>query len=284
MFVLPSPHVETAAANAAATPGRVHLEFVHNGTRTVVTRAYATSPLRLLTPVNHGPGAWVYTSTFGGGFVDGDDMTLNVNVRPGATAVLATQASTKIYRSPRGTCMQLNAYVDDGVLFVLPDPVVPFAGARYRQEQRFSVSPGGSLLVVDAWSAGRCASGERWRFLEYSSLLKITVDDRLLVHDSLALRAADGDMPRRFGRFNALATVAIVGPVFRADTERLLMWSAGQHAAVRADQLVTVAPLSDKGCLVRIIGASAEKVGQTVRALLDFVPPLLGDNLWSRKG
>lgn len=283
MFVLPSPHVETAAADAAATPGRGHLEFVHNGARTVVTRAYATSPLRLLTPANHGRGAWVYTSTFGGGFVDGDDVTMDVNVRPGATALLATQASTKIYRSPRGTCMQLNAHVDDGVLFVLPDAVVPFAGSRYRQEQRFSVSAGGSLLVVDALSGGRCASGERWKFLEYSNLLKITVGNRLLVHDALALRAADGDMMRRFGRFNALATVAVVGPAFRDHTDRLLTWSAGQPAVLRADQLVTVSPLLEKGCLVRIIGASAEKVGHTVRALLDFVPPLLGDNLWSRK-
>lgn len=283
MFVLPPPHVEKTAANAAVAPGRGHLEFVHNGARTVVTRAYATSPLRLLTPANHGRAAWVYTSTLGGGFVDGDQMTIDVDVKPGAAALLSTQASTKVYRSPRGTAMGIDAHVDDGVLFVLPDPVVPFAGARYRQEQRFSVSPGGSLLVLDALLAGRCASGERWRFLEYSSLLKITVGDRLIVHDALALRAADGNMMRRFGRFTALATVAIIGRAFRDDIERLLMWSAGQNAGRRPDQLVTVAPVSDEGCLVRIIGTSGEKVSQTVRALLDFVPRRLGDDPWSRR-
>jgi urease accessory protein len=283
MFVLPSPQVETAAPNAAVTPARGHLEFVNDGTRTVVTRAYATSPLRLLTPANHGRAAWVYTSTLGGGLVDGDQLTIDVDVKPGASALLSTQASTKVYRSARGTGMQLDAHVDDGVLFVVPDPVVPFAGARYRQVQRFSVSPAGSLLVIDAVVAGRCASGERWKFLEYSGLLAITVGDRLIVHDALALRAGDGNILRRFGRFNALATVVVIGRAFRDDIDRLLMWSAGRQAAPRQDLLVTVSPVSDKGCLVRLIGTSGEKVSQTVRALLDFVPARLGDDPWSRK-
>src|SRR5687768_4572798 len=84
-------------------PGRGRLRVVRAGGRSVVTRAYATSPLRLLTPANHGSAAWIYTSSYGGGFVDGDRVELDVEVAEGAAAFVSTQAATKVYRSPNGT-------------------------------------------------------------------------------------------------------------------------------------------------------------------------------------
>src|SRR5207245_10808543 len=53
-----------------------HLAFERAGTATALRRAYAESPLRLLTPRNHGNAAWVYTSTLGGGLLDGDGVRL----------------------------------------------------------------------------------------------------------------------------------------------------------------------------------------------------------------
>ena len=113
--------------------------------RSRATRVYATSPLRMLTPVNHGHAAWVYMSSYGGGLVDGDRVSLDVTVERGATAFLSTQASTKVYRSREGTASRLEALVDDDALLVFaPDPVVCFAGARYRQWQRITLAPRGT--------------------------------------------------------------------------------------------------------------------------------------------
>src|SRR5262245_41650827 len=97
------------------------------GSRSLVTRAFAASPLRLLMPRNHGHAAWVYTSTYGGGLVDRDALHLDLDVGPHAAALLATQAATKVYRSPHGTSMTMTARVaDHGLLVVAPDPVVCF--------------------------------------------------------------------------------------------------------------------------------------------------------------
>ena len=93
------------------------LSFCRVGTSTVIDSAFATSPLRLLTPRNHGGGAWAYTSTLGGGLVDGDAIRLHVKVGPGAAAALFSQGENRVYRSPGGCRSDLIA---DPWLQVIP--------------------------------------------------------------------------------------------------------------------------------------------------------------------
>src|SRR3954465_1338836 len=77
------------------------LAFERAGAATVVREAYADSPLRLLTPWNHGNSSWVYTSTLGGGFVDGDHVRLRISVGEDARAFVSSQGPARIYRSPQ---------------------------------------------------------------------------------------------------------------------------------------------------------------------------------------
>jgi urease accessory protein len=252
--------------------------------QSVVTRAFATSPLRLLTPANHGHAAWVYTSNYGGGLVDGDRVVIDVEVESGAAAFVSTQASTKVYRSPRGTSAELRGRVGpDGLLIVAPDPVVCFAGARYRQVQRFQVADSAALVVIDCVLSGRCAAGERWAFSEYRSLIEISMGDRLLVHDALALRASDGDLARRLGRFDVLAVAVVAGRALHGEVESLLAAASRYPVARRADQLIMASSVGEDGCILRVAGTSGEQVGRTLRELLRFIPARLGDDPWRRK-
>ena len=73
---------ENIALQMTDSPGTGLLDVVRVDRRSVVRRAYATSPLRLLTPKNHGSAAWVYASSYGGGLVGGDDLRLTVTRRP----------------------------------------------------------------------------------------------------------------------------------------------------------------------------------------------------------
>ena len=250
----------------------------------MVTRAFATSPLRLLTPANHGSAAWVYTSSYGGGLVDGDHVDLSIDVGPGAAAFMSTQASTKVYRSPHGTSAELRGRVGlDGLLVVAPDPVVCFAGARYRQVQRFHVEEGGTLIVIDAVVSGRHAAGERWAFSEYRSLIAVTAGDRLLMHDPVVLRQSDGELAGRLGRFDVLAVVVLVGRSLLREAEKLVAAVSARRIVRRADQLIAASRLGEDGCLLRLASTSIEQLGRTVRELLRFVPERLGDDPWTRK-
>jgi urease accessory protein len=279
---VPASTVPTAARSIA---GRGRIGVVRQGTRSVVSEAFATSPLRLLTPSNHGTAAWVFLSSYGGGLVDGDHTALDIRVETGASAYVSSQASTKVYRSPQGTSATVIMHVDDAALLVwMPDPVVCFGSSRYRQRQECHLSPDGALVMVDWMTSGRHASGERWDFDEYSSAIAVTRSGRLVAHDSVALRAADGDLQLRMGRFNVLATAVVVGTLLLERAETIIARAAHRPVVAAADVLISAAPLRERaGCVVRIAGPSVQHVGATIRETLDFVPVLLGEDPWARK-
>lgn len=259
------------------------VRVVRSGCRSVVIRARATSPLKLLTPRNHGAAAWVYSANYGGGLVGGDTLRLAVEVGPGAMALLTTQASTKVYRSHQGTSADLDAVVEDeGTLVVWPDPVVCFAGSTCSQTQRFDLRRGAGLVVVDWFSSGRHAAGERWAFDRYSSRIAIGIDGRLVLYDALALSAADGELPARMGRFDVVATVAITGTHLRRHAADALARVAQTPLRARSNLLLAGSPI-DGGCTLRLAGVTFEEVERAVCDVLDFVPSLLGDNPWARK-
>lgn len=274
---LPEPGVARRAGHGRFTVERA-------GGRSVVRRAYATSPLRLLTPKNHGHAAWIYTSSYGGGLVDGDDIAIEASVGRGAAAFLSTQSATKVYRSPRGTRVALDAEVGEGALLVVaPDAVICFGGSRYRQTQRIAVAAGGGLVLVDWVTSGRRESGERWAFEEYVSRTVIHQAGRLVVHDAVALRVSDGSLAARFGRYDVLAVAVLLGRGLEGEIERLAARVRAEPVERRAGRLVAFSQVEPGGGVLRIAGRTVEDVDDVLRDLLGFVPRLLGDSPWARK-
>jgi urease accessory protein len=271
------------------TPGSGALRIGRRGDVSVAERVCAASPLRLLTPRNHGGAAWVFTSSFGGGLVDGDRQFLDVEVGAGASAYLSTQASTKVYRSVRGATVELRARVDEQALLVLaPDPVVCFADSRFHQRQEFDLAASASLVAVDWVTSGRRESGERWAFASYTSHLIARLDRRLVVHDAMALRREDGDLGARMGRFDVLAIVLVLGTPLLPHATALVHGLENEPVRRTPSLLAVATPVTHQqfgtvGCVLRIAGQSVEAVGVSIRSALSFVPPLLGDDPWLRK-
>src|SRR5262249_42225773 len=159
-----------------------------------------------------------------------------------------------------------------------PDPVVCFAGARYEQTQHFDLVDDGSIVLMDSFSSGRRAFGERWAFEEYVSRISIRRNGRLHVYDAVALRSADGDLASRMGRFDVLGLIAFVGTALHAEIRAVVAKAAAAPVPRQPDQLVAVTPFDELGCVVRILGRSAEQVTATMRDLACSVPTLLGDD------
>lgn len=278
--------VLTSGSGFEVRPGTGRLQFEHVRGTTVLTRAVATSPLRVLNPKSAGRSAWVYLSTYGGGLVGGDSVDVAIDAGPRAEVLIATQASTKVYRSSCGASQRLHARAADGSLLVLlPDPVTAFAGSRYAQEQHIELHEAASLVLVDWLTAGRMASGERWQFDGYTSRMFVRRSGALLLHDAASLMPEDGSVAGRMNRFNCVATVVVTGPAVRAAAARLAGEIGTAPLARAADVLMSAAPLAggDDGTLLRVAGMSVEQVGGALRRFLNFVPSLLGDDPWSCK-
>ncbi|NMO19658.1 urease accessory protein UreD [Pyxidicoccus fallax] len=264
--------------------GSARLAFERSGSRTVVRTALAHSPLRLLTPRNHGHAAWAYTSSFGGGLVDGDHLALEVDVASGATAFLSTQGANRVYRSPRGCRSDLTARVEEGALLaVVPDPTVCFTGARYAQTLDVRLAAGASLVLADVVTSGRDASGERWAFAHYTSALRVRVGERALVDERWLLDPTHGPLAERLGRFNAMASVLLVGPVLASAREALAAHVSALPVSSRAAIIPSASPLGTEGLLLRAAAVSVEELLCTTRQWLSFLPPLLGDDPWARR-
>eukprot|EP01051_Picozoa_sp_SAG22_P022609 SAG22_NODE_5483_length_1006_cov_1.211687_1_plen_267_part_00 len=174
--------------------GGARLEVSEVLGKSTITKAAWANPLRLLTPVTAastgaaGPAVgavaganWVYSTTFGGGLVGGDTITMDAAVGPGCTCALMTQASTKVYPTPaaldgaaRVTRQHTNVSVGPaGLVAILPDPLTCYTDSLFEQNTAVELAEGGSVVSVDWISAGRLQRGslaaERWAFELYDS-------------------------------------------------------------------------------------------------------------------
>ncbi len=262
---------------------RSQLRVSRSGPGSSVTGARSETPLRLLTPKNHGHAAWVFQSSHGGGFVGADQVELSVEVEPGAALFLSSQASSKVYRAARSR-FTLEARVGPGATLVSwPDPVACFQGASLTQRQRFALDPGASLLLVDGWTAGRASNGERWAFAQLDASLEVEVEGVRCLQDGWLLSGEHGDLEARMGPLDAFATVVLAGP--RLDAARAAVEEAGRvPLRPLAEAALLTCARWEWGTVARLGAPSAEALAVALRGLLrEHVAALLGDDPCARK-
>lgn len=247
-------------AKARSGHGRIVARRV--GDRTELAVSQASSPVRFVRPTFPGsPSAAVCVVTFGAGLKDGDAISIDVVVERGATLVLFTQASTKVFRGR--SRQSLKARVEDGgTLVALPDPVAPFAAADY--EQRIDVAlegPEARCVLLDGVTSGRPAYGERWAFTRVDLRTVVRREGSVVLHDALRLDARDGTIARRMDRFESLLTLVSVGAPVRGESD------------ITPDVTIAASSRNDVA-LVRIAATSPERALAAARACLRNLPEM----------
>jgi urease accessory protein len=290
------------APPAAAGIARLAFRRRAVGGKTAIATAYAASPLRLLTPGNHGDAAWVFLANLGGGLVDGDRVDVDVDVGQDASALLGTQASTKIYRSPAGGpggWHRMSARVaPGGTLAIASDPIVCFAGARYEQAVEIELAPSASLWLLDGYSCGRSARGERWAFSRYASRTIVTRGGRRSIVDATRLDPGPGPLAERMGRFDIVLSLLVVGPRFAASRAAMLeshrdgpasspLPHGELEGSVRLPSnetiLVAASPLDGDACILRVAAERFEAASRALRSSFASLARVLGDDPFARK-
>ncbi len=200
----------------SAQRGHAHLTVETVFGQSTVTSTCATSPMKILVPQSRGISVWACTSSFGGGLVAGDETRLDLSIGAGARCFVGTQASTKIYRNPsRLPCSHITrAHLKSNSLLIFaPDPVQAFADSAYTQRQEFHLADGAGLALVDWFTSGRAARGERWAFNRLQSRNDVFLSGERIFMDSILLDSADGSLTsaHRTGRFNCFALLLFIG-------------------------------------------------------------------------
>jgi urease accessory protein len=273
--------------NSVHGPGRGSLEIDVVSGQSAVVSARASSPLKLLIPRSRGPSVWAYLSSFGGGFVAGDETSLDIRLGAETRAFVTTQASTKIYRNPNllPCGHRLKTNLEKGsILMLAPEPIQAFAGSIYSQRQEFRLQTGAGLVLLDWFCSGRTACGERWAFTRLQSSNELFIDGERILIDSLLLDPSEGplDNVHRLGRFNCLAVIVVIGSPLAEKAASLLADVSAQPVTRHASLIVTASPIHD-GTLLRVAGERVEDVGREIHRRLAFTSEILEDEPWSRK-
>lgn len=254
-----------AALSRVGRDGHLRLAFERRGPGTVLTRSGFTLPLQVLAPLAlDDPAAIVSVLNPTGSLLGGDRLVVEVEVGRQAHACLITPSATKVHRAEGEPAVQdVRLRVGAGAFLEwIPDHTIPFAGADFRQSIEVQLGEGAALVLVDAFSAGRVARGERWRFARLESALRIrdtlgwVLIDRFVLSPEHAWDGLGGTEGAPY-----FATIAIVGELDPGDLSRRLSGSGGSSLAVGT--------LPGRGALVRCLASDAPALGQAIQLTWD---------------
>jgi urease accessory protein len=237
-------------------------------------------PLRVVRAFPQPDGAaLVHLHNVSGGVLGGDDLALNVAVGPNAAATLTTPGATRLYRCRAGDAPARQrtdvTVAAGGLLEILPDPLIPFAGSRYRQETRITLGADAGLFWWETVAPGREAGGERFAYEDLHLTMDIVANGRPIAIERTRLQPAlrRPDSPARLGPFGYFATLYIcrVGlehARWLALEEHLAAIAAGRTEPGRA--VWAVSTLTAHGLVIRALAMNGR---ETAAGLVEFWQP-----------
>ena len=255
----------TTSAARVGRDGALAVRFERRDARSVLAGCRWTTPLQVMAPValdDHAAVVSILNPT--GGLVGGDRLAIDVTVSADAHACLTTPSATKVYRTAGAVSEQtVRMTLAPGArLEWVPDHTIPFAGAALCQRFDAQVGDGATLLIVDAFAAGRVARGELWRFALLDSTLSVRDASGWLLHDRLRLR--DGAPASGLGLAEARPYVATIALIADAG---VAAFADDVTALADDDAAVGAALLPRRGALVRCLAADAPALSRMVDAV-----------------
>ena len=280
----PSPATRGRAVRTATVGrvGRLVLEYVRQGDRTVFHRTQCQTPWHLLPPIYLDDSGSAYTLLVNpsGGLVGGDHLSIDLSVGPRAHVLISTPSANRVYRSLSQEAVQdVTITVEkEGILEWLPEHTIPFAGSRFRQQIDVQLRPGATVVLWDAVASGRIAHGERWRFASLQNDIHITMASQATVRERYVLApfAAEGGVGLA-DAWDYVGSLFILGDDVREDCWTTLESALAEILKKPDDRSVLggVSQPAAPGLVVKLVARSAPVMTQVVMELWAAVRQVL---------
>ncbi|WP_211711002.1 urease accessory protein UreD [Paenarthrobacter sp. GOM3] len=217
-----TPRPPSSAAASRPVRGRLELGVSVRGGRSVAARQFHEGALRVLRAHyldQSGQVCYVMVNP-GGAYLGADLFLIDVEVEDGADLLLTTQSATKIYRTPGSFAEQrMNIKLGEGArLELVPDQLIAYREASYRQNSHISLHPSSSLVMAEVITPGWSPDGAAFKYEEVRLRNEIWIEDdggpRLLALDNLLIRPPANDV-RGMGfmeGFSHLGSLVVVDP------------------------------------------------------------------------
>ena len=214
-------------------------------------------------PVYHDESGQVcyYILNPGGGYLDGDRYHLQISLEKQARLTLTTQSATKVYKTPHTLAYQeTEIFLKAGTyLEYIPDPLIAYQHARYKQKNIIHMEKGATFLYSDIITPGWSPNGERFSYNWIQLINEIYLDDELVAYDHIKLNPAAQNMAALgfMEGFSHLGSMMVVGEQTSPDfLDRLYyVLNSGTHTY---DVGISLLPV--KGFTIRVLANSTQTI------------------------
>src|ERR1700675_860524 len=170
------------------------LEFTHDAAtqRPVLSESSCEAPLKVVRAFALADGAaLVHLHNVSGGLLGDDHLLLSVRLRENTNVQLTTTGATRIYRareaaSPATQQTEISLAANS-FLEYLPDPIIPFAGARFSQRTTIQLGSGADLFWWEILAPGREAHGELFDYDSVEIKSDVIAEGRLISRERVKL-------------------------------------------------------------------------------------------------
>jgi len=266
----------------AAAPGKVgylRLRFARRARRSELVELERIAPLLVQRALYWDEAMpempTCMVTSVGGGTLQGDRLTIVVDVEEGAWAHVTTQGATRIHAMDANHAAQLQEItVGEGAyLEYLPEVTIPYRGARYVSRTRVVAPPSATVLVAESMMAGRKHhGGERFRYEVLSLATEVVRPDGTPVFTEKLLvepTRRSPELPGVMQHFDVFGNLLILAPIAVAD--RILARVPPQFD-LAAGLASGVSRLPNRaGLMLRVVGVESHQVRTRMREVWAIV-------------
>lgn len=207
------------------------------------------------------------------GILAGDRLESRIAVDAEAALLVTTPSASRLFQMRDGAaeCRQEFRVEAGGWLEVMPEPLVPHRGSRYRQATEVEIARGGGLFFVDQLMPGRVAHGEAWAWERLRLELSVRLGGELILRERL---------DQSGGELQALAELAGSGPAACFANAILIDNAAGETpwraevAALHGDGLwMGVSALRRGGWSLKFVASDGVRLRRGLRAARHILAP-----------
>ena len=167
-----------------------------------------TAPLKVFNPNSYSNWCHLVLSNYGGGFVSGDDIRIEITCESHSLLYLGTQSNTRIYKqsASKESSQSILGHVENqAVAVIAPDPTVLHEGSHFQSKQIWNLADDANLVLTDWILPGRLECNESFLYRSYTSEISIRKDSELVLLGQLNSTPGELD-PTSIGRFGPYRT------------------------------------------------------------------------------
>ena len=178
--------------------GFVHLGFSNRNGRTISHKKYQEGNSRVSADNSDANGVpYYFLINMGGGFVEGEQYQVTIDVNKDAHALVTTQTPTYVYKCEKGQLTQQNTSItleENSYLEYMADEVIPYLKSRYFQKSRIDMDKSAHLIYSDGVTAGWSHEDLPFQYHYFRNLTQIYQDNELVYSDQTLLEPEKQDM------------------------------------------------------------------------------------------